>query len=794
VDRFITHHLSTSASLALALACIAIFWTWGVTVNSQQLMIASDAFAGLTMPADPGPRPPLRHVAPAATHVDEPPDIPEESEAKVALDRALSLADQGHHQEALEQLGVARELLPRLADRLDMIEGDILSAMGPSGAACEAYHRATESPLRSLAARARIAETRCLLVQGDRRAESSLRDLRRSYPRFPQQLELELLRAGARQQQGDLSTAIKIYRDIDLRHPGSGEATEARMRLEALEARGVPVRPLSPTQRLTRVERLARTGPTELAYQELADLRTLRLTRTTRAKIELIEAGMARREGRYDDARELLETSLALSPNPDAREMLQGLQARPAPRAEADPTAGIRRQLNGISRGRQLFRLSHFQLLLYAQVAASAELADEVNAALEVMRQRRDLPSQIRLRVAIATLGVADDEKLSELLAPARDNPAVSVAATYYHARSLERLGRYEEALRELQDVARRDSGQERFYAFWAGQRVRAMAQAGHAPSDELARVEPLGPPRAPEPDVPCNEIADRLRPLAEAHGAAYPWLNRAVDLLEIDRRGDAAEELHEMYLAWANSRSTRQIRSGVLSVYRGTYVPPHRTDPRTRRERRALTRPELLELADICTAVGEHGLAVRFSGWERANERPRAYEAEVRAAAERHGVDPNLLLAVMRVESVYNPRIISYAGAIGLMQIMPRTGGFIANRLDRDGFTVDQLLEPEVNIDFAAWYLASLLDRFDGRVPLAVASYNGGPHNVRHWMRDRPNMSLDAFCETIPFGQTHRYVRRVLTHYEAYRNQSGEHVPLQDLTLPELTADRLAF
>jgi len=125
----------------------------------------------------------------------------------------------------------------------------------------------------------------------------------------------------------------------------------------------------------------------------------------------------------------------------------------------------------------------------------------------------------------------------------------------------------------------------------------------------------------------------------------------------------------------------------------------------------------------------------------------------------------------------------------------MPRTGAFIARRQGHEDFTVDQLLEPEVNIDFAAWYLASLIERFDGRIPLALASYNGGPHNVRLWLRSHsPNMPLEAFLETIPFTQTHRYVRRVLTHYEAYRAQLGLAVEPFDRTLPELEADRVVF
>jgi soluble lytic murein transglycosylase len=90
---------------------------------------------------------------------------------------------------------------------------------------------------------------------------------------------------------------------------------------------------------------------------------------------------------------------------------------------------------------------------------------------------------------------------------------------------------------------------------------------------------------------------------------------------------------------------------------------------------------------------------------------------------------------------------------------------------------------------------LASLLKRFDGRLPLAIASYNGGPHNVRLWMRNNHDkMPLDAFLERIPFSQTHRYVRRVLTHYAAYRAAAG--LPMTELSvdLPEAKPDTIAF
>src|SRR5690606_25029479 len=139
---------------------------------------------------------------------------------------------------------------------------------------------------------------------------------------------------------------------------------------------------------------------------------------------------------------------------------------------------------------------------------------------------------------------------------------------------------------------------------------------------------------------------------------------------------------------------------------------------------------------SEAALLVGDPGVGLRFGIW-RPNARPRAYAALVQRAARQYGLDPNLLFAVMRVESIYNRRIVSRAGAIGLMQIMPATGKRIAQRMGVSGFQVKDLLDPELNVEFSAWYLASLLERFDGRLPLAVASYNGGPHNVRTWMQE---------------------------------------------------------
>ena len=112
---------------------------------------------------------------------------------------------------------------------------------------------------------------------------------------------------------------------------------------------------------------------------------------------------------------------------------------------------------------------------------------------------------------------------------------------------------------------------------------------------------------------------------------------------------------------------------------------------------------------------------------------------------AARLSVDSLLLASIMEAESGFNPYAISPQGALGLMQVMPGTAGF---------YSVEDLLEPEVNIEVGARYFVRLLDQFDGDVALALASYNAGPGMVRR------------YGGLPPFPETRHYVDRVLTRY----------------------------
>jgi soluble lytic murein transglycosylase-like protein len=104
------------------------------------------------------------------------------------------------------------------------------------------------------------------------------------------------------------------------------------------------------------------------------------------------------------------------------------------------------------------------------------------------------------------------------------------------------------------------------------------------------------------------------------------------------------------------------------------------------------------------------------------ARAAPRALATAVAAAATRYGLAPELVDTVARQESGYRPQAVSSAGAIGVMQLMPAT----ARSLGVDPW------DPVENINGGAAYLRALLDQFDGRVDLALAAYNAGPHAVK--------------------------------------------------------------
>jgi soluble lytic murein transglycosylase len=151
----------------------------------------------------------------------------------------------------------------------------------------------------------------------------------------------------------------------------------------------------------------------------------------------------------------------------------------------------------------------------------------------------------------------------------------------------------------------------------------------------------------------------------------------------------------------------------------------------------------------------------------------PLKYWDSIEKYSADHDVDPYVVAALIRQESTFNPKVRSPAGARGLMQIMPYTGRILARQHSRRYRTQD-LYNPEINIRYGTHYLKEVLDRFDGRLDYALASYNAGPHRVRAWTGMNLTLDSEEFIEEIPFTETRNYVKLVLRNEMLYRRLYG--------------------
>lgn len=156
------------------------------------------------------------------------------------------------------------------------------------------------------------------------------------------------------------------------------------------------------------------------------------------------------------------------------------------------------------------------------------------------------------------------------------------------------------------------------------------------------------------------------------------------------------------------------------------------------------------------------------FDGAVRDLSLPLRHEAAIRTQAREKRLDPALIAGVIYAESKFNDSISS-AGALGLMQLLPSTAHFIAQRTGGTRFTTEDLSTPDVNIAYGSWYLRYLLDRYGGSEVLALAAYNGGETNVNRWLAAARARGKAFGVEDIPFSETRAYVAKVMQAQKDY-------------------------
>jgi soluble lytic murein transglycosylase len=151
----------------------------------------------------------------------------------------------------------------------------------------------------------------------------------------------------------------------------------------------------------------------------------------------------------------------------------------------------------------------------------------------------------------------------------------------------------------------------------------------------------------------------------------------------------------------------------------------------------------------------------------------PLAYWDIINKAAESGRVDAYLVAALIREESRFDPEVVSWAGAVGLMQLMPSTAKRIKGEAGVNIDNVRDLYDPGKNILLGTHYLSSLINEFN-ELPIAIMSYNAGENRVNKWLEKYDNDDINEFIENVPYKETRRYVKKVLKSYWQYRSING--------------------
>lgn len=186
--------------------------------------------------------------------------------------------------------------------------------------------------------------------------------------------------------------------------------------------------------------------------------------------------------------------------------------------------------------------------------------------------------------------------------------------------------------------------------------------------------------------------------------------------------------------------------------------------------------------------AVSYHGRALDGPAdgdarrwWENAY--PRAYR-DLIEKHQKNGKNPEgYLYSIMRKESGFDPHVLSYADAQGLLQMIPATTKRVAKAL---GIPYDpgRLYEPAYNVQTASWYIGRLLEKFKGQVPIGAGSFNSGPKSVMKWLDQHGHREIDELVELVPFTQTREYMKKVTENFARYRYLYANEVYEQPLVV----------
>ncbi|HVR23760.1 MAG TPA: transglycosylase SLT domain-containing protein [Candidatus Polarisedimenticolia bacterium] len=152
----------------------------------------------------------------------------------------------------------------------------------------------------------------------------------------------------------------------------------------------------------------------------------------------------------------------------------------------------------------------------------------------------------------------------------------------------------------------------------------------------------------------------------------------------------------------------------------------------------------------------------------------PKPYWTDLKRSSATNGLDPYLVASLIRQESEFNPNAVSRANAVGLMQLLPKTGKAVAKEVKLKRYNASQLYTPAVNMQLGTRYFRGMVDKFGGSFEYALAAYNAGSDRVDEWLAQGKYRDPQEFVESIPFTETREYVQAILRNASVYKQLYG--------------------
>jgi soluble lytic murein transglycosylase len=152
----------------------------------------------------------------------------------------------------------------------------------------------------------------------------------------------------------------------------------------------------------------------------------------------------------------------------------------------------------------------------------------------------------------------------------------------------------------------------------------------------------------------------------------------------------------------------------------------------------------------------------------------PKAYWSDLKRSAAANALDPYLVASLIRQESEFNPNAVSRANAVGLMQLLPKTGKQVAKEVKLQRYNPSQLYTPAVNLQLGTRYFRGMVDKFGGSFEYALAAYNAGSDRVDEWLGQGKYRDPQEFVESIPFTETREYVQAIMRNASLYKQLYG--------------------